>query len=475
MNRKHVFIDWWEVDPGYGVDAPGYIPPNGSPYGVTIKGHKPVFDQTPLIYPEKPWEMPRVGVYTTVIKVGDVYHAWYEVIATPWFFTLCYAKSTDGVHWEKPNLGLHEFQGSKENNIVRVNAHPDHVDEGEVILYDEDAPESERFKMAFTRVFYENGEQKEVAMLGAVSPDGIHWTEVGKFFVGGDTQASLIYDKKRKKYVIMTKAQDPDHLIRRTMIYSESDDFRTFTKPRILMNGDPTDPPDMDIYQMSLHEWKGAENAYVLFPTPFHRTSDEVNVILATSRDLNTIHRPMGNTPILSRENGISGGIYSCIGMLDEGDGKWIHFCCPTPTGHNEGAVLKGEKKYRGIMRFIYREDGYTSLHAESHGGITTIPLQFGKELKINADIQTYGKIKIAVTDSKTNLPLEGFGFDDCKLEKIDNVSYAVTWAKTLAELDLSKRYRLKMQLFKCDVYSYTFLDCPEEETAAESKAQYLV
>jgi len=30
----------------------------------------------------------------------------------------CYAESDDGIHWIKPNLGLYEFHGSKNNNIV---------------------------------------------------------------------------------------------------------------------------------------------------------------------------------------------------------------------------------------------------------------------------------------------------------------------------------------------------------------------
>ena len=36
---------------------------------------------------------------------------------------LCYACSVDGIHWEKPELGLVAFDGSKQNNILmrRVN------------------------------------------------------------------------------------------------------------------------------------------------------------------------------------------------------------------------------------------------------------------------------------------------------------------------------------------------------------------
>ena len=31
---------------------------------------------------------------------------------------VCYAESPDGIRWIKPNLGLFEWQGSKENNII---------------------------------------------------------------------------------------------------------------------------------------------------------------------------------------------------------------------------------------------------------------------------------------------------------------------------------------------------------------------
>ena len=32
----------------------------------------------------------------------------------------CYAESGDGVAWEKPRLGLEEFGGSRDNNLVRI-------------------------------------------------------------------------------------------------------------------------------------------------------------------------------------------------------------------------------------------------------------------------------------------------------------------------------------------------------------------
>ena len=36
---------------------------------------------------------------------------------------LCYATSKDGIHWEKPELGIVDFHGSKKNNIVLRGEH----------------------------------------------------------------------------------------------------------------------------------------------------------------------------------------------------------------------------------------------------------------------------------------------------------------------------------------------------------------
>jgi len=212
----------------------------------------------------------------------------------------------------------------------------------------------------------------------------------------------------------------------------------------------------------------------VLFPTPFYRSSDMVEVILATSRDMYTIHRPMGLTPIVSREDGFPGCIYSCTGMVDDGDGRWIHYFCPLICGHNEEAVKDPKEINPGFYRMIFREDGYCSLHAESHGGCITVPMQFGKRLIVNAELQYYGKAEFAVTD-ETGAVLDGFDFADCMMEKVNNVSYEVKWNKPLDSLDLNAKYRIKMKLFKCDIYSYTFLDCPDPEEVALHERSYRI
>ena len=94
-------------------------------------------DDNPVLRRERPWE----GNYMRPIKVifdekeGD-FKMWYTaststvrlengkpVVGGPAGFIVrgrvtCLATSEDGIHWERPSLGLVEFDGSTDNNIL---------------------------------------------------------------------------------------------------------------------------------------------------------------------------------------------------------------------------------------------------------------------------------------------------------------------------------------------------------------------
>ena len=72
---------------------------------------------------DQPWEGNGVN-YVTVLQDGGLYKMYYRGcdadrgIWRTHETVYCYAESRDGVHWERPNLGLVEFGGSKNNNII---------------------------------------------------------------------------------------------------------------------------------------------------------------------------------------------------------------------------------------------------------------------------------------------------------------------------------------------------------------------
>jgi hypothetical protein len=75
---------------------------------------------------EHPWESFYAGGWNTVLEDEGIYKVWYDSasVSDPLSVRrrdgrfVCYATSTDGIHWLKPRLGLVEFQGSKDNNIL---------------------------------------------------------------------------------------------------------------------------------------------------------------------------------------------------------------------------------------------------------------------------------------------------------------------------------------------------------------------
>src|ERR1700722_11365437 len=75
-----------------------------------------------LIVVDKPWETGWIGGYLSVIQEGDRVNMWYEASALEgkeYEVALAYAHSTDGGRtWIKPSLGIIDFHGSKNNNLV---------------------------------------------------------------------------------------------------------------------------------------------------------------------------------------------------------------------------------------------------------------------------------------------------------------------------------------------------------------------
>lgn len=99
---------------------------------------------------------------------------------------VCYAESSDGINWIKPNLGQVEFRGSKENNGIAL---PDEVIEGVHVILDEDDPDpSRRYKMVYNP---HNGETWVIRT--ATSADGIHWKAADDYAIDQFLETASFY------------------------------------------------------------------------------------------------------------------------------------------------------------------------------------------------------------------------------------------------------------------------------------------
>ncbi|MCW5547831.1 MAG: hypothetical protein KIT44_02610 [Opitutaceae bacterium] len=129
--------------------------------------NKPVLD---VGKPGDP-DYPRVYFYGTVIQIDGEYRMWYTGHDGK-NRQVCYAVSPDGVNWTKPRLGLVEYNGSKENNLVSLDGPESMHGVCVLVLYEPEDPDPERrFKML-----------REIAIPGvswpvyaAFSADGLNW------------------------------------------------------------------------------------------------------------------------------------------------------------------------------------------------------------------------------------------------------------------------------------------------------------
>jgi hypothetical protein len=145
-----------------------------------VQGQVEKDPHNPLFQADKPWENALNNLYPNVVydEQEGRYKLWYKCVLPDadaiakmspprtvhkvgWY--LCYATSTDGVHWEKPALGLHAFGGSKQNNIVARD-----TPNAGVFRDDRDPSPARRYKMIFDVGWNE--------MRACFSPDGIHWS-----------------------------------------------------------------------------------------------------------------------------------------------------------------------------------------------------------------------------------------------------------------------------------------------------------
>ena len=135
-----------------------------------------------------------IAYYGTVLKIDGELWMYYlgQGPDEHWHQRVCLAKSKDGRTWEKPDLGLVEYHGNKQNNLVDMGG-DNHV-QACVIFHEPDDPDSgKRFKMAFqTR-------KHDWCLAVAYSADGLTWHEspnnpvAGWFEMAGGTRVDGCY------------------------------------------------------------------------------------------------------------------------------------------------------------------------------------------------------------------------------------------------------------------------------------------
>jgi hypothetical protein len=140
---------------------------------------------SPVVKRGEPGTPDALGVqfYGSIIKDNGKYRMWYvafdddtenKVASSRW--RAAYAESTDGLSWTKPKLGLVEYKGSKENNLLQMGGGPWGFVNLKVLKDEADPDSSRRYKM--TSHVYFRGQRRLGTLLPFVSADGYTWKPV---------------------------------------------------------------------------------------------------------------------------------------------------------------------------------------------------------------------------------------------------------------------------------------------------------
>ena len=150
---------------------------------------------------DRPWEGAFSG-YVTVIKDGPTYRLYYRCLPVAGKDgneneATCYAESTDGIQWTKPELGIYELMGTRKNNAVLAHSAPFTHNFCPMLDARPGVAAAERFKAL--------GGTKQSGLAAFVSADGLHWKKLREQAVITqgyfDSQNVSFWSEAEKQYV----------------------------------------------------------------------------------------------------------------------------------------------------------------------------------------------------------------------------------------------------------------------------------
>ena len=471
----------------------------------------------PVLVADQAWEGVRVYVYGTVHYDAEdsVFKMWYLARMGSGFEERCpgllrqgdvvlYATSPDGIVWEKPHLGLKEFDGSEDNNIVLLNFH------SPTVFVDDAGPSEERYRFLG---WHWDGEQ---GYLAAHSSDGLHWVE----YPGNpvipvsevlETMTVARHPRTREFFGYhrrWAKSDGPRHFNdyrnwRRAVAVTRSRDFASWSPPSMILTPDEEDdvwsrnPQERtEFYNLSGFHYGSQFLGFlpvfritsVTPREPAERTLEEgerevdrarrtlgaeqspwdgpLEAQLVHSRDGLKWERFEDRSPIIPRGEPGSFDAGCILAVADRpviiGDEVWVYY-----TGINTTHGGPIPPKRVSIGRAAWRLDGFVSLQAGSGGGVVeTVAVRLGgNRLVVNADASK-GNLEVELL-SEEGTPLSGYTRSDCETISSDNVRRTVRW-KEGEEIRYTKPLRIRLYLSNAHLYAIS--SPPRSQTATANR-----
>jgi len=408
--------------------------------------------EDPVLVPDTPWEgaVPETETfplqdpfYATVLHDPKerIFRCWYRPLnrflsgcfrapSANQDSRLCYAVSGDGVHWEKVWTRQVLFQGSYENNMLRLadesytGADNPADSPGTVLPYGSEGSD-DRFAATIHTKFEDPVYPKGITV--CFSPDGIRWRMhyPPVLPLDGDCHTAS-WDPRERCFLLTTRSSQHGNLCRRWgrrwkrhIALAKSRDLLHWTPSTTVLEADEGDPEDTELYMMHIIPYGHAYLGQLLMFSTHEMVLDNQLVL---SRDLVRWQRVGDRRPFLARG--------------PEGSWDSRHVSLNKNPPHPEGDRLRfwyGGKSaphyqagYGAMGTGTLRRDGFVCYEAgEREGVLTTIPLTAKKTtLALNVDA-TRGEALVEVTD-EAGEPIAGCSREDGRPIRGDHIREVV-------------------------------------------------
>ncbi|MBM4005031.1 MAG: glycoside hydrolase family 32 protein [Planctomycetes bacterium] len=448
--------------------------------------------------------------YVTVFQDGDKYRMYYRGSHFSYLGgkdrpntrdVYCYAESSDGIRWTKPELALFDWNGSKQNNIVW-----DGVGSHAFVPFRDTNPHCSAD--AKYKALGVGG--KTHGLYAFKSADAIHWELMhpepvitkGAF----DSQNLAFWDSERGEY----REYHRDFREGRDIRTSSSQDFRKWTEPEFLSYSAIVDPGRRDernpadvkdpvaekypsgrvseLYTNQIAPYYRAPHLLLGFPTRYidrgwtesvkalpryeyrqARAKDSRREGTALTDGMFMVSRDREQFSVWpesflrpglrTRDSWFYGDAYQNWGLVEtrpdiDDAPPELSLYVTERTMQETGGVLR---------RYSLRIDGFVSLHAPLVGGeLVTRPLTFtGNQLSLNVSTSAAGSVRVEIQDAGGQL-LPGFAMADCQDVYGDDLDRTVVWS---GNSDLAKLagvpVRLRIEVKDADLYSFQFCTRP--------------
>lgn len=455
--------------------------------GISLKLAEPRPAGVALRY-ERVWEQVPTGT-ATIVEDGGLYRLYYTALPMDYKSesaesNLCYAESRDGITWTKPNLGLVEFRGSRDNNILMPGNTEDRFTANFAPFRDRrpGVPADERFK-AVGGVW-----PKGVFVLA--SADGIRWRkwrEQPVFTAGAfDSQNIAFWSEAEQCYVLFfrvfsgtdhTKISKWEMAGYRTIAKTTSPDLVNWSAPQRMSFGDT---PLEHLYENRTHPYPRAPHLYISYPMRFvpgrrFLSDEKLSTLKVLPSYLNitghthNIPNEVSDTVFMTSRGGYRYDRTFMEAFLRPGgdEANWVSrngiaATGTLVTGPAEMSVYVGQHYMQPtayVGRFTLRLDGFASWHAPYAGGeVLTKPIKVsGTTLLVNGATSAAGSLRVEV-QTEDGEPIPGYTLAESREMVFDSIEYPVRWAaRNGLEALAGKTVRLRFVMKDADLYALRF------------------